>query len=336
MGSVDAVLELDRLSLRLAREGRSARVVDEVSWRVAASGALGIVGESGCGKSLQALAIMRLLPRPAVRFDGGRVLVSGADIMDLDAESMRRIRGKRVAMVFQEPMTSLNPVFAVGEQVAEVLREHIGLGRRAAAARAIELLDEVGLDRPGNRARQIPQELSGGMRQRVMIAMALAGDPEVLLADEPTTALDVTVQAQILDLLDRLREERGLAVVLITHDLALVSGRSDQVAVMYAGRIVERAPTATLFGSPAHPYTLALLACRPRIGSGRRSLPTIGGQVADALERPAGCAFHPRCPFATDRCAAEIPLLTEEDGSGHGVACFEVDRVREAGGWPVE
>ncbi len=333
MGTADAVLELDHLSLRLVREGRSARVVDEVSWRVAASEALGIVGESGCGKSLQALAIMRLLPRPAVRFESGRVLVSGTDIMDLDPEAMRRIRGKRVAMVFQEPMTSLNPVFGVGEQIAEVLREHIGMSRRAAAARAIELLDEVGLDRPAERARQIPQELSGGMRQRVMIAMALAGEPEVLLADEPTTALDVTVQAQILDLLDRLREERGLAVVLITHDLALVSGRTDQVAVMYAGRIVELASTPSLFASPEHPYTLALLACRPRIGAGRKLLPTIGGQVSDALDRPEGCAFHPRCPFATDRCAAEVPPLSEDD-SGHAVACFEVDRVRESGGWP--
>ena len=254
--------------------------------------------------------------------------------MGLDAESMRRIRGKHIAMVFQEPMTSLNPVFGVGEQIAEVLREHLGMGRRAAAKRAIELLDEVGLDRPGERARQIPQELSGGMRQRVMIAMALAGDPEVLLADEPTTALDVTVQAQILDLLDRLREERGLAVVLITHDLALVSGRTGQVAVMYAGRIVERALTPALFASPAHPYTLALLACRPRIGSGRKRLPTIGGQVSDAFDRPGGCAFHPRCPFATERCATEIPLL-REDESGHAVACFEVDRVRESGGWPI-
>jgi peptide/nickel transport system ATP-binding protein len=334
LGSADVVLELDQLSLRLTREGRSARVVDGVSWRVAASGALGIVGESGCGKSLQALAIMRLLPRPAVRFDTGRILVSGTDIMGLEAESMRRVRGKRVAMVFQEPMTSLNPVFGVGEQIAEVLREHLGMGRRAAAARAIELLDEVGLDRPGERARQIPQELSGGMRQRVMIAMALAGDPEVLLADEPTTALDVTVQAQILDLLDRLREERGLAVVLITHDLALVSGRTDQVAVMYAGRIVERALTPSLFVSPAHPYTLALLACRPRIGGERRLLPTIGGQVSEAMDRPAGCAFHPRCPFATERCATEVPHLSEND-AGHAVACFETDRVRESGGWPV-
>ena len=277
---------------------------------------------------------MRLLPRPAVRFDAGRILVSGTDIMGLDAEAMRRVRGRRVSMVFQEPMTSLNPVFGVGEQIAEVLREHLGMGRRAAAARAVELIDEVGLDRPAERARQIPQELSGGMRQRVMIAMALAGEPEVLLADEPTTALDVTVQAQILDLLDRLRAERGLAVVLITHDLALVSGRTDDVAVMYAGRIVERAPTPVLFAAAEHPYTLALLACRPRIGSGRKLLPTIGGQVSDPLDRAAGCAFHPRCPFATERCAIEIPLL-EEHESGHAVACFEAGRVRESGGWPL-
>jgi peptide/nickel transport system ATP-binding protein len=334
LSSVESALELDGLSLRVFREGRSAPVVDEVSWQVAASQALGIVGESGCGKSLQALAIMRLLPRPAVRFDAGRILVSGTDIMGLDTESMRRVRGKRVAMVFQEPMTSLNPVFGVGEQIAEVLREHLGMGRRAAAARAVELLDEVGLDRPAERARQIPQELSGGMSQRVMIAIALAGEPEVLLADEPTTALDVTVQAQILDLLDRLRSERGLAVVLITHDLALVSGRTDQVAVMYAGRIVERAPTQTLFAEAAHPYTLALLACRPRLGGDHKLLPTIGGQVADPLDRATGCAFHPRCPFAGERCVLEIPRL-EEDDSGHAVACFEADKVREFGGWPL-
>ena len=327
------LLELDRLSLRLEREGESARVVDEVSWGVAPSGAIGIVGESGCGKSLQALAIMRLLPRPAVHFDGGRILLGGEDIVGIDSESMRRVRGNRIAMVFQEPMTSLNPVFTVGEQVAEVLREHGGLSRREAAERAIELLDETGIDRPRERARQIPQELSGGMRQRVMIAMALAGDPEVLLADEPTTALDVTVQAQILDLLDRLRRERGMAVVLITHDLALVAGRCDQVAVMYAGRIVERAPTASLFGRPSHPYTLGLLACRPRLGAGHGILPTIGGQVTDPVDRPSGCAFHPRCPFAQERCAVETPRL-ETSSAGHAVACFETERVSQAGRWP--
>jgi peptide/nickel transport system ATP-binding protein len=327
------VLELDRLSLRLTQDGRTTRVVDEVSWRVAAGRALGIVGESGCGKSLQALAVMRLLPRPAVNFDGGEVRVGGTDIVTLDSASMRRIRGGRVAMVFQEPMTSLNPVFSVGEQIAEVLREHLEMGRREAAARAVELLAEVGIDRPAERARQIPQELSGGMRQRVMIAMALAGGPDVLLADEPTTALDVTVQAQILDLMDRLRRDRGLAVVLITHDLALVSGRTDEVAVMYSGRIVERARTRGLFESPAHPYTLALLACRPRIGSRRDLLPTIGGQVGDPFERPGGCAFHPRCPFAVDRCRTDRPELAEVT-EGHAVACFESERVRESGVWP--
>jgi peptide/nickel transport system ATP-binding protein/oligopeptide transport system ATP-binding protein len=327
------VLALDALSLRLVRDGESARVVDEVSWALGRSRALGIVGESGCGKSLQALAIMRLLPRPSVHYESGRVLLDGKDITTIDSESMRRIRGGRIAMVFQEPMTSLNPVFSVGEQIAEVLREHAGLGRKQAALRAIELLEEVGLDRPADRARQIPQELSGGMRQRVMIAMALAGDPDVLLADEPTTALDVTVQAQILDLLDRLRRDRGMAVVLITHDLALVSGRTDEVAVMYAGRIVEHAPTPRLFAAPSHPYTLGLLACRPRLGGGAKTLPTIGGQVTDPADRPAGCAFHPRCPFAAERCRAEVPSL-RDDGHAHQVACFESERVREAGGWP--
>ncbi len=329
----DAVLELESLSLRLRREGRTARVVDSVSWRVGRSGSLGIVGESGCGKSLQALAVMRLLPRPAVDFDGGQIRVGGTDIIGLDAESMRRLRARRVAMIFQEPMTSLNPVFSVGEQIAELLRERMDMGRKQAARRSVELLDEVGIDDPARRARQIPQELSGGMRQRVMIAIALAGEPDVLLADEPTTALDVTVQARILDLLDNLRASRGLAVVLITHDLALVAGRSDEVAVMYAGRIVERAPTARLFDSPSHPYTLGLLACRPRIGRERTTLPTIGGQVCDAFDRPSGCAFHPRCPFATDRCSQETPALVD-DGQGHMVACFESARVREKGVWP--
>jgi oligopeptide/dipeptide ABC transporter ATP-binding protein len=327
------VLELQGLSLQLVREGKVARVVDEVSWTLERSEALGIVGESGCGKSLQALAIMRLLPRPAVRYESGRVLLDGNDITGIDSEAMRRIRGGRIAMVFQEPMTSLNPVFSVGEQIAEVLREHAGLGRNAAQRRAVELMVEVGLDRPAERAKQIPQELSGGMRQRVMIAMALAGEPDVLLADEPTTALDVTVQAQILDLLDQLRRDRGMAVVLITHDLALVSGRTDEVAVMYSGRIVERAPTAELFSRAAHPYTLGLLACRPRIGGGRRVLPTIGGQVTDPADRPDGCAFHPRCPFATDRCRVEVPVL-EEFEPGHAVACFEASRVHEQGEWP--
>jgi peptide/nickel transport system ATP-binding protein len=291
------------------------------------------VGESGCGKSLTALALMRLLPQPAATIRGGRVLLAGEDLLSLPARAMRAVRGRRIAMVFQEPMTSLNPVFSCGEQIAEVLRTHRGMDRRSAWRRTVELLEEVGIDRPADRARQVPHEFSGGMRQRVMIAMAISAEPEVLVADEPTTALDVTVQAQILDLLDTLRQRHRMALVLVTHDLALVAQRAENVAVMYAGRIVEAGPVETVFRTPRHPYTLGLLACRPVLGRHRERLPSIGGQVPELFDRPSGCAFHPRCPFAVDACRQAAPAL-ESIARSQFVACTEHERTVAAGRWP--
>ena len=327
------ILEIRDLVVELALEGQRARAVDGISFAVHAGEALGLVGESGCGKSLTALAILRLLPRPAATITGGQVLLDGEDLLALPARAMRDVRGRRIAMVFQEPMTSLNPVFSCGEQIAEVLRTHRAMGRGAAWARAVEILDEVGIDRPAERARQVPHELSGGMRQRVMIAMAIAAEPEVLLADEPTTALDVTVQAQILDLLDTLRRRRRMALVLVTHDLALAAARTERIAVMYAGRIVEQGDVNDVFAAPHHPYTAGLLACRPVLGRVVDRLPAIGGQVPEVFDRPAGCAFHPRCPFAVESCTQQVPPLLRI-GDRHTVACTEYERVVRAGKWP--
>ena len=326
-------LEIQGLAVELRHEGRTTRAVDDVSLRVDAGRTLGLVGESGCGKSLTALACLRLLPKPAARVTGGRILLGGTDLLALDARRLRDVRGRRIAMVFQEPMTSLNPVFSCGEQIAEVLRRHRGMNRRQAARRSVELLEEVGLDRPVDRARQVPHELSGGMRQRVMIAMAIAAEPDVLIADEPTTALDVTVQAQILDLLDELRRRRSMALVLVTHDLALVSSRAETLAVMYAGRIVEQGPVEEVFARPRHPYTLGLLACRPELGRRRARLPAIPGQVPEIFDRPSGCAFHPRCPFVAPRCRQEIPPERDVEPARRS-ACFEHERVAASGGWP--
>ena len=322
----EPLLRVEDLVVELEVEGVRAHAVDGVGFELEAGHTLALVGESGCGKSLTALAVLRLLPRPVARIARGRVLYRGRDVVTMSGAEVRKVRGGEIAMVFQEPMTSLNPVFSCGEQIAEVARLHLGMSRRQARDRAIELLDEVGIDRPAERAKQVPHELSGGMRQRVMIAMALAGEPSVLLADEPSTALDVTTQAQILDLIDRLCVERGMAVLLVTHDLALASQRAHRVAVMYAGRIVESAPRESLFTRPAHPYTRGLLACRPRLGERRELLPAIEGTVPDVFERPAGCRFHPRCGFAVPACAQFEPELAAIGGDQR-VACTEWRRV---------
>ncbi len=328
------LLHIEGLDVELRTGDRRARVVERLDLQVERAGAVGLVGESGCGKSLSALAVLRLLPRPAAAVTSGRILFEGRDLLALPAAEMRRVRGAGIGMIFQEPTTSLHPVYRCGEQVAEVLRTHLGMGRREADERAVELLREVRIDRPEQRARQLPHELSGGMRQRVMIAIALAAGPRLVLADEPTTALDVTVQRQILDLLDALRRQRRTGLLLITHDLALVAGRTERVAVMYAGRVVESGPTGELFRRPAHPYTLGLLACRPRLGTRRARLASIGGQVPGVFERPGGCAFHPRCPFAQDRCARERPEVRDL-GGGRRVACHEVETVLAAEEWPA-
>ncbi|MBM3555720.1 MAG: ABC transporter ATP-binding protein [Alphaproteobacteria bacterium] len=296
------------------------RAVDGVSFELSAGGTLGIVGESGCGKSVTALSIMGLVPDPPGRITGGEILFDGIDLARLPARDMRDIRGDRLAMIFQEPMTSLNPSYTVGDQIAESLVRHRGLSRAEAHGAAVELLGRARVPAPKERADDYPHRLSGGMRQRAMIAMALACGPRLLIADEPTTALDVTVQAQILDLLRELRAETGMAMMLITHDLGVVADSADEVAVMYAGRIVERAKVAALFDHPQHPYTIGLLGSIPRVEVDKPRLDAIGGTVPMARAWPRGCRFRPRCPFAIEACVEAKPSLREA-GAGHAVAC---------------
>ncbi len=302
--------------------GRPVSVVDGVSFQVGRGETVGLVGESGCGKSVTAMALLGMPPEPGGLISGGRVVFDGRDLTGLTESGWRAVRGRRIGMIFQDPMSSLNPCLRVGEHVAEVLRVHSGLPRVEAARRAVELLSEVGIPEAESRAADFPHSFSGGMRQRVVIAMALACGPEMLLADEPTTALDVTVQAQILELLARERQERGMGLLLITHDLGVVARMADRVLVMYAGRIVEEAPAAGLFERPLHPYTRGLLDSLPGRGPGMLpgKLRPIPGAVPDAALWPGGCAFHPRCPIARDSCAREDPALAEA-APGHGVAC---------------
>jgi oligopeptide/dipeptide ABC transporter ATP-binding protein len=293
--------------------------VDGVSFDLSKGETLAIVGESGCGKTVTAHALLRLLPAPVARVLGGRVSFDGVDLLGLDDACMRSIRGRRIAMVFQEPMTALNPVFTVGEQVAEGLRIHERLGRKEAMARAIEMMGRVGIPAPAERARAYPHQLSGGLRQRVMIAMALACRPDVLIADEPTTALDVTLQMQILHLLRHLQQELGLALLLITHDLGVVAEVADRVLVLYAGEVVESAPVRALFASPRHPYTAGLLASIPQATGERTArLPAIAGMVPSPRDWPAGCRFAERCARAAADCRASPPPWTlSGDAQGH-------------------
>jgi oligopeptide/dipeptide ABC transporter ATP-binding protein len=294
-------------SLSLAMAGRP--VVEDVSFTLAPGEMLGLVGESGCGKTVTALSIMRLVPEPPARVTGGRILFEGQDLLRLDAEALRRIRGDRIGMIFQEPMTSLNPVFTIGRQIEEAVLLHRPVGRAAARERAVELLALVGIPAPADALERYPHQMSGGQRQRVMIAMALANEPRLLIADEPTTALDVTVQAQILDLIDRLRRELGMAVLIITHDLGVVSEFCDRVAVMYAGRIVEEATAAELFATPMHRYTRALMTTIPAANPPGRPLPTIAGTVPPPGRRPEGCTFAPRCAASIADCTRPSPPL---------------------------
>jgi oligopeptide/dipeptide ABC transporter ATP-binding protein len=281
---------------------------------------LALVGESGCGKSVTALSILRLVATPPGAYDRGEILLRGEDLLRVSEERIREVRGNDVAMIFQEPMTSLNPVFPVGEQVAEAIELHQRASRQEARARAIEALRRVGIPAPEQRVDEYPHQLSGGMRQRVMIAMALACSPMLLIADEPTTALDVTIQAQILELMAQLQHELGMAVLLITHDLGVVAETAHRVAVMYAGRVVEEAKVAELFENPRHPYTAGLLRSRPRLDAERGRLVAIEGSVPDALHQPSGCAFHPRCPLALARCRGEDPPVVEM--AGRRFACW--------------
>ncbi len=316
------LLAVSGLVVEFETEHGLVRAVDGVSLSLAAGRTLGIVGESGCGKSVTSLAIMGLLPTRGVRVSGAEISFEGRDLLKLSRTELSALRGDRLAMIFQEPMTSLNPSLTIGDQIGEVLERHRGLSHADAIARATDLLRQVGIPSPERRVHEYPHRLSGGMRQRVMIAMALACQPKLLIADEPTTALDVTVQAQILDLLRRLRDETGTAVVLITHDLGVIAELADEVAVMYAGRVVERAPVARLFAEPQHPYTIGLLGSVPRLDAVSQRLAVIEGTVPSPLSAPAGCRFHPRCPFAVARCRAEAPPLAEL-APGHEAACWQ-------------
>jgi peptide/nickel transport system ATP-binding protein len=304
----------------------TARAVDGVSFDVRPGETLGIVGESGCGKTVTSLSILRLIPEPPGHIRPGSFIeFEGRNILTLEPKELRAVRGNQIAMIFQEPMTSLNPVFTVGDQIAEAAVVHQHLSRAAARRRAIEMLQLVGIPDPEERVDHYPHQMSGGMRQRVMIAMALVCHPKLLIADEPTTALDVTIQAQILELLERLQAELGMAVMLITHDLGVVAGTADRVVVMYAGQVVEQASTAELFARPLHPYTEGLLASVPRLdapqqGRARGRLHSIPGQVPAATAWPDGCRFHPRCPYAWDRCRAEEPPLLES--GAHTARCW--------------
>jgi peptide/nickel transport system ATP-binding protein len=319
------VLAVERLGVAIGH----ARVVDGVSFELDAGEILALVGESGCGKSMTALAIMRLLPAVA-RPVSGRVLLEGDDLLAFSEAEMRRVRGARVSIVFQEPASSLDPLMTVGDQLVEALRAHRPLRRDQARARALAMLEAVGIAEPSRRLAQYPFELSGGICQRVMIATALAGKPAVLLADEPTTALDVTIQAQILRLIKRLRAETGTAVVLITHDMGVVADIADRVLVMYAGRIVEAAPVEALFAAPRHPYTWLLLRSLPRLDDDPKArLPVIDGTVPGAGAWPAGCRFAPRCPLVTARCRAAEPELASIGGH-RAVACWHSDLVGTA------
>ena len=316
------LLEVRDLRISFPRDGTTPLVpVDDVSFDVHRGELVALVGESGCGKSLTGLAIPRLLPDNARLGEGTSIRMEGEELTGLGEAALRRWRGRRIAMVFQDPMASLNPVMRVGAQIGEAITAHQSVPATEVRRRAIALLGEVGIADPAERVDAYPHQLSGGMRQRVMIAMALAGEPSLLIADEPTTALDVTVQAQILELLDRLRQERGLAVLLITHDLGIVAGRADRVLVMYGGRLVESADTTPLFASPAHPYTRGLFASIPRLASDGARLVPIAGTVPPPDQWPAGCRFHPRCPVAIARCTTERPPLAPL-GEHHDVACW--------------
>jgi peptide/nickel transport system ATP-binding protein len=308
---VSALLEVRNLQTRFATEGGEFPAVDGVSFTLEAGRTLGLVGESGCGKSVTALSIMGLVPQPPGRIAGGEVRFEGRDLLELDAAGMRALRGERMAMIFQEPMSSLNPAFTIGEQIAEVLLRHKKINRVEAKDRAIEMLRKVRMPSPERRYDDYPHRLSGGMRQRAMIAMALACAPKLLICDEPTTALDVTIQAQILDLMRTLREETGTAIILITHDLGVVAELAQDVAVMYSGRIVEKSGVRELFARPQHPYTIGLLGSIPKLHVEQARLPAIDGQVPDPLTAPGGCRFEPRCPFRTPRCREEEPPLGE-------------------------
>ncbi|WP_158743066.1 ABC transporter ATP-binding protein [Acidisphaera sp. L21] len=318
-----SLLSVEGLTVAFATGRGPINAVESIDLSIAPGEILGIVGESGSGKSVTALAIMGLLPRPPARVVAGRIVFEGVDLLTRSERQLRRLRGPGIGMVFQEPMSSLNPVFTIGDQISEMIRAHERLGPAARRARAIALLDRVGIPSAARRLHDYPHQMSGGQRQRVMIAIALACNPRLLIADEPTTALDVTIQAQILDLLLELRAERGMGVMLITHNMGVVAETADRVLVMYSGRVVEQSAATTLFDGPAHPYTRGLLACVPSLDEDLHRLKAIPGSLPDPARRPPGCRFAPRCELRLPRCEAAIPPLLPI-GAGHEAACIRV------------
>jgi peptide/nickel transport system ATP-binding protein len=325
----EALLEIRDLKTHFRSDEGMVHAVDGVDLSIARGETLCVVGESGSGKTVTALSVLKLIPTPPGRIVGGQILWEGRDIVPLDAAGMNRVRAKEIAIVFQEPMTSLNPVYTVGDQLAEVIELHQGLSRRAALDRAVEMLSLVNIPSPQRRVHDYPHHFSGGMRQRVMIAMALSCNPKLLIADEPTTALDVTIQAQILDLLQEMKSRLGMSIMLITHAMGVVAEVAQRVVVMYAGKVVEEAPVDRLFGNPAHPYTQGLIRSIPRrdLAAVRKTrLQTIAGSVPTLIDPPAGCRFAPRCGFATDECRHAQPALRELE-PGHKVACIHAEQT---------
>ncbi len=324
------LLDIRNLCTYFYDEDGVSRAVDGVSYTVHRRKTLGIVGESGCGKSVTAMSILRLIPEPPGKIESGEIWFENQDLLKLSNKQMRGLRGNKISMIFQEPMTSLNPVFTVGDQIGEVFRVHKGLSRRESIQEAVRMMELVKIPAAARRVHDYPHHMSGGMRQRVMIAMALACDPALLIADEPTTALDVTVQAQVLDLMARLKDERGSSVLMITHDLGVIAEISEEVAVMYAGQVVEYGTTDQIFEEPMHPYTLGLLASRPSLGDIRTKQPLrpIKGSVPSPRAHPGGCRFHPRCPFSTPECHSEVPDMRELR-PGHTVRCHWAEKILE-------
>jgi len=321
---VDSVLRIDNLKTYFFTDAGVARAVDGVSLTIPRAKTTALVGESGCGKSVTALSILRLIPTPPGKIVEGAIWFEGMNLVSEPEQRLRAIRGNGISMIFQEPMTSLNPVFRVGNQVAAAIRLHRGMSKRQALETTVDLFRKVGIPAPETRVKEYPHQMSGGMRQRVMIAMALACQPALLIADEPTTALDVTIQAQILDLLRQLQRELGMAILLITHDLGIVAENAEETAIMYAGKIVERASVPALFRNPKHPYTQALFLSLPGKHEPGQPLKNIPGQVPAATHFPSGCRFHPRCTHAMDICRIQEPLL-KPVGEGHDVACWLYD-----------
>ena len=322
------MLEVRGLATHFHTEQGRVRAVDGIDFSIQEGQTMALVGESGCGKSVTALSILRLIQDPPGKIERGEILFRGKDILKLSEKEMRSIRGNDIAMIFQEPMTSLNPVYTIGAQIVEAIELHQGIKGAAAWERAVKMLDLVGIADAAIRVKDYPHQMSGGMRQRIMIAMALSCDPSLLIADEPTTALDVTIQAQVLELIRGLQKKNRMSVLLITHDLAVVAENADEVAVMYASRVVEQGPVEKIFDHPGHPYTIGLMNSLPKLEGRRERLEVISGSVPDPLRFPKGCKFHPRCPFGKDdaQCRSEEPVL-EEVEDGHFVACWKVKEV---------